>query len=585
MRLSIVLALISTLTLFGCAGNSDTAATAKRHYSIITDSLQLKGILSETDKDSMNLELRKTIWSYYTKNGYFNELIADATKVYKDASAQKEKLLAAYAAAYLAQAYLFMDFYGEAGYYLENGKELMEELDVFPDYLPVIINNTAAIYAIKTALDYPKAVDELKKSLEIVERYNDTLNTCSILCNIASIYNLRKDTSGTSYAYRAYVMSKHLQDLNIKTLSVVSYSSMLCLQKKYIEARKYAEEAIYLIDSTHFTRNMSMAYLNYGKIMAALGKSGIAMSIYDEAIKYFDAGAEEGTRIETLLSYGNLYLNEKVYGKAAEKYKEALAICTSTRNIEYKYKILQGLSSVYEAAGDTDSAYYYFKMYHTVSEMSFNLMKEQQFSDLEKEYIKADHERYEREAEIEIMRKSRNNIIAITIIAAILVLLVLVSIQSRRQHRMYVSAVRRYNTYRQHIEELQVADIEKQKRDSEELFGIYNDLERKMQVNMLFRDKSLSLESCAGMLNTTSQKLSMAINKYSGMSFPNYINRYRIFYVTDRLADKDETKPMAQIFEDAGFYSRATAYRCFQKEVGCSPSQYKDTVMKSDPLS
>ena len=74
----------------------------------------------------------------------------------------------------------------------------------------------------------------------------------------------------------------------------------------------------------------------------------------------------------------------------------------------------------------------------------------------------------------------------------------------------------------------------------------------------------------------------MAVNKYSGMSFPNYVNRYRIFYVTDRLADKNEKEPMIQIFEDAGFYSKATAYRCFQKEVGCSPSQYRETVMKSD---
>ena len=99
---------------------------------------------------------------------------------------------------------------------------------------------------------------------------------------------------------------------------------------------------------------------------------------------------------------------------------------------------------------------------------------------------------------------------------------------------------------------------------------------------MFFRDKSLSLEMCAETLNTTTQKLSMAVNKYSGMSFPNYVNRYRIFYVTDRLADKNEKEPMIQIFEDAGFYSKATAYRCFQKEVGCSPSQYRETVMKSD---
>ena len=208
--------------------------------------------------------------------------------------------------------------------------------------------------------------------------------------------------------------------------------------------------------------------------------------------------------------------------------------------------------------------------------------KEQQVSDLEKEHIKGDHERYEKEAEMKVRRKSRNNVSALSIIAVILILLAYSYVYNRRQHKMYVAAVRRYNVYKQRIEEIKVAEIEKQKKETEELFGIYSSIECKMKEEMFFRDKSLSLEMCAETLNTTTQKLSMAVNKYSGMSFPNYVNRYRIFYVTDRLADKNEKEPMIQIFEDAGFYSKATAYRCFQKEVGCSPSQYRETVMKSD---
>lgn len=581
MRLSGII-LISCMLLSGCGSNTLSNPASNRHYRVIEDTSQLQAILAEAEEDSMNVELRKGIWSYYTRLGHFGELIADATKVYNDALESEDDLLAAYAAAYLSQAYLFMDVYGEAAYYLEKGREILQRLDKSPAIPPVILNNVAAIYAIKTSMDYPKAAEELKKSLDILEAYDDTLNICSILCNISSIYTLREDTSGMQYARQAYIMSKNLKDLNIKTLSIVSYSSMLYLQGKYLEARKYAEEAIFLIDSTHFMRNMSMAYLNYGKIMAALGKTNVAMGLYDEAIRFFDAGAEEGTRIETLLSQGNLFLSEKRFEEAAGRYKEALAICTNSKNIEYKYKILQGLSSVYESAGNTDSAYYYFKLYHTASETAFNLKKEQQFSDLEKEYIKADHERYEKEAEMKIMRKSRNNVIALSIIAVILILLAYSYVYNRRQHKMYVAAVRRYNVYKQRIEEIKVAEIEKQKKETEELFGIYSSIECKMKEEMFFRDKSLSLEMCAETLNTTTQKLSMAVNKYSGMSFPNYVNRYRIFYVTDRLADKNEKEPMIQIFEDAGFYSKATAYRCFQKEVGCSPSQYRETVMKSD---
>lgn len=575
--------IVACLTISSCSGSADIKkqSLTDEEYTNIRDSSQLRTFIARARKDSMNINLHKSIWNYYTRLGLFDDLIADAAKTYKDASDSGSWLLASYAAAYMAQAYLFSGIYSEAEYYLEHGREMLERVDNPPPYLSTIFNNVAAIHAIKTSLDYPRAVDELKKSLEILKHYQDTVNACSILCNISTIYALREDTSGIVYARKAYEMSENIKDLNIKTLSQTSYSSMLYLKKDYLEARKVAEEAIYLVEKTSFTRNMSMVYLNYGKIMAALGKTVAARSAYDEAVKYFDEGADESTKIETLLSYGNLYLESKQYDKASEKYKSALAVCTSIQNIEYKYKILKGLSSVYGAAGDTDSAYYYFQLYHQASNTAFNLKKEQQFSDLEKEFLKADHERFEKEAQIKIMRKQRNLIAAMLVIAAALVLLGYFWYFNRKLRRMYDTVVRQYNIYKQRIEDIQVAEEARQKKETEELFGIYNGLEEKMKSEMLFQDRNLSLETCAEKLNTTPVKLSMAVNKYSGMSFPNYINKYRVSYVTDRLSDKDETEQMIQIFKDAGFYSKATAYRCFQKEVGCSPSQYRTAVIRN----
>lgn len=575
--------IVICLLFCSCRGAVDNGQhDTDGQFTPIKDSSELISVIALADEDSMNVSLNKSIWSYYTRLGLFDDLISHATKTYKDALEKRQYLLASYAAAYLSQAYLFQDVYGQAHYYLENGRAMLDRVDNPPTYLPIIFNNVAAIYAIKTSMDYPKAVDELKKSLEILDNYSDTMNICSILCNISTIYSLREDTSGASYARRAYEMSSGISDLNIKTLAQISYSSMLYLKKDYLEAKKVAEEAVYLMEKTHFTRNMSMAYLNYGKIMTALGKSGMAKGIFDEAIRYFDDGAEVGTKIETLLSYGNLYLESKQYDMAAEKYNSALAICADVQNIEYKYKIYQGLSSVYEAAGNTDSAYYYFKLFYQTFRKAFNMKKEQELSDLERAFIEADHERFEKEAQIKIMSKQRNFIVAIIVIAAILALLGYSWYFNRRLHKMYVTVVRQYNDNKKHIADLKVAEEAKQKKENEELYSIYSGLEEKMKSEMLFRDRNLSIEMCAENLNTTPGKLSVAVNKYSGMSFPNYVNKYRISYVTDKLGDRNVNEQMTSIFEEAGFYSKATAYRCFQKEVGCSPSQYRETVLKND---
>ena len=74
--------------------------------------------------------------------------------------------------------------------------------------------------------------------------------------------------------------------------------------------------------------------------------------------------------------------------------------------------------------------------------------------------------------------------------------------------------------------------------------------------------------------------MSHIVNSFSGKSFPNYLNAYRIEEVLDALSDPSDDEPIHAVFERVGYTSRSTYLRIFRKEVGCAPSKYRQEIRK-----
>ena len=67
--------------------------------------------------------------------------------------------------------------------------------------------------------------------------------------------------------------------------------------------------------------------------------------------------------------------------------------------------------------------------------------------------------------------------------------------------------------------------------------------------------------------------VSAAINKMAGVSFSDYVNRYRVRYALE-LMRNDRNLQMNDIAEKAGFIDRVSFYRCFKRSTGKSPSEW-----------
>jgi ligand-binding sensor domain-containing protein/AraC-like DNA-binding protein len=101
-------------------------------------------------------------------------------------------------------------------------------------------------------------------------------------------------------------------------------------------------------------------------------------------------------------------------------------------------------------------------------------------------------------------------------------------------------------------------------------------LESIMVRDKLFLDPDLTLADLASRLKLHSNHISRIINEQFGMSFNDYINKYRIEEVQKRLINPQYAdKTVLEIMYETGFYSKSVFNTAFKKFTGMTPSEYR----------
>lgn len=514
-------------------------------------------------------------WGNYTRAGRFRELIGHALPVWRAASESSDGRARAYAAAYLAQAYLYTDSYDSMTLFLEGASEYARSRG--DDFLTAMTSNTAAMYAMKAEMDYARALENFSVALDISRASGDSSNTSILLCNIASIYSLRRDTAGLPYAEEAYALGRASGDVYVRIYGAMLSARMNCLAGRCDRALDCALEASRLSRLPGQERYRLATLLTLGNVAAAQGRTGAAEGYYREALGY--AGFSDASdAIEVYRAYGDLLAGQGRGREALELYSEGLRLSRSTDNIETVHGLLLGLSEASRMTGDTDSALEWYKMYHAHSDSVFNIQKERAFNRLLMRYQQTRHLQEMQERELRVARADRRARMVVFVLVVITAVLGSVWILYVRRVRMYRRLVERHQEFLRRERSLKESSAAENRPEPDE--SLYVRLDELMRGERIYRRKDISLDLLADMLGTNRTYVSRIINQHAGTTFYGYVNSLRMEEAVAILSEPADDAPLKALADRLGYNSLSAFYRAFRNETGVPPSKYRDEVRK-----
>lgn len=95
------------------------------------------------------------------------------------------------------------------------------------------------------------------------------------------------------------------------------------------------------------------------------------------------------------------------------------------------------------------------------------------------------------------------------------------------------------------------------------------------QVEKIYRNGRISLDSLSERLGLQPYQLSGIVNSRMGRSFTELVADYRVDEVKKRLSDPDESANILNIAYDAGFGTKASFNRVFKELTGLTPSEFR----------
>jgi len=109
---------------------------------------------------------------------------------------------------------------------------------------------------------------------------------------------------------------------------------------------------------------------------------------------------------------------------------------------------------------------------------------------------------------------------------------------------------------------------------SDERRALFERARQDMQEHAHYLEMDLTLGELAAAIGATPRDLSEAINGEGGVSFYDFVNRFRVAAAKQLLRDAPDEKILSVAYQ-SGFNSKSTFNKAFKAETGQSPSEFR----------
>lgn len=478
------------------------------------------------------------------------------------------------AALSVGMAYVALNQPDSARQWLEDAVQWAEALD--SPWVTARANQAFGVSAMVDYLDFDGAYGYLFKALEAAEDAEDKSMRYGILIDISMAGVYRQDTSAMKYARAIYDMGVSSGSDFFKYTGSIMMSHFLYLKKDYEQALRMIGKAADLADSFY---NHTEVYTLYGNILSALGNDAEASGCFRIAQDYAD-DTELPVKIYFYLDYGSFLLKTRQAKEALSVLADGLDIAKDRHVEVFTYLFYKSISDSYAQLRDTGKALEYYKRFHEKSDSVFNVESVRTINELQKKYQNEVLERELRDKELVLERERRQNYVTGLFIVVILTVCASLFVIYRRKNKMYKDIVRQYYALRQASEKQEPlqSTVESPSKPSEQ--RLFEKLDKKMKEEELWRDNELTIDKLAALMNSNRSYVSSVINKFSGKTFNNYVNSFRIDYAVKVLSAVNDDTPLKNLAVDSGFGSLTTFYSSFQKITGVPPAKFRENWKK-----
>lgn len=542
--------------------------------------------------------LRK-VCMYYLNQGNFDKAIKYADHLMEVGIAQNDKKQAIlYANIYLGQAWLMkeeMDSY-KAYNHLKSAESIGKIHQI--DSALCSVYNGLGLYAINVQKDYSGAVQYFFKGVEAAKRCDYTRLQGILLCNIAGIYHLQKDTTGLIYTQECYNLGHQIQDPYLSYIGAVRTASLLNIKNDYQTALKYTKEAEFLMQQNDFNDHAAI-YSLYGYILSNLNEKEEAETYFQKALDK-QKKSKMSSILNAYLGYADLLVKHNEIEKAINLLQEGIKFSTATPSAVFRSDIMLKLSESYEKNGQNEKALTYYKLYKKETDSLFNIEKERAADELR---VKYDIERAEniiKQSKLELLQEEKKMQLLLFLLLAIFIASALLYYQYYRKQKLYKAivrqnqeAIRREYLLKEHIANLtsvqknnsneqmsQTTKYTSSSLNEEKKQNLFNALEKLMIEKHIYTDNLLTKDKVAELLGSNRTYLSQIINEQTGKTFTQYINDYRIQNAIHQLSDLNNQISLKALSMELGFSSPTTFYKQFQIATGMTPTQYRKQVIE-----
>lgn len=447
---------------------------------------------------------------------------------------------------------------------------------------------------------YPKSLELFEEALSFCKTHQ--LDCTGVLINRAiAINNIGKPSEALEYFFEGRKAFIEKEDFSAAALVEHHIGYLLQRTELYEEALDYFDSVKMSYEKSGNVNRLSAIYLNIGQVMYELGRLDEAECYLNKALD-FKKGKGIHTIGDVLVDLGLVALKRENYKLAFTYFQEAKQVYEVAEDDSSLGMVYNCFSMYYLGIQDYEKAEKYaLKSLALNKQFGLKVELVQAYETLVKAYegqIKFDLA-LQTKKELEttnIELKGSKELLAIT--KKLVTETLKKNVESTRiENKMpkEQSMSNSSNTFwlllistllvlggvfyyvkilKSHIvkDTVKIEHLQKEEADV-----LLNTLQQVMEYEKPYLKQEITLNSLAELVGTTDKKLSALLNHILDISFYDFVNKYRVEALKEKLQCKEYEKyTLLGIAYSCGFNSKSSFYRVFKKETGISPATYKN---------